>query len=85
MAKQPNKFARADSSAGKSAVAVSGDPDTVAAAQPSTPKAEAIKPSVFADERSKLLADVRDMYDVAGQSLLALRRMLARRRKIGAM
>ena len=68
MAKQPSKSARTDSSAGKSAAAVSNDTDAVAASEPALPEA----PAVFADERSTLLADVRDLYDVAGQIIVGL-------------
>ena len=39
MAKQPSKSARADSSAGAGAAAVSSNTDAVAAAEPATPKA----------------------------------------------
>ena len=39
MAKQPSKSARADSSTGQSAAAVSSNTDAVAAAEPATPKA----------------------------------------------
>jgi hypothetical protein len=42
MAKQPSKSARADSSAGAGAAAVSNDTDTVAAAEPATPKADPV-------------------------------------------
>jgi hypothetical protein len=72
MAKQPSKPFRADSSAGASAAAVSSNTDAVAAAEPATPKVEATEPSVFADERTTLVADVRDMYDVAGQIIVGL-------------
>jgi hypothetical protein len=65
MAEQQNKFARADSSAGRGAAAASTDTDAVAAP-------EAVKPPVFADQRSALLADVRDLYDVAGQLIVDL-------------
>jgi hypothetical protein len=65
MAKQPNKSARVDSPAGRGAAAVSTDTDAVAAPA-------VAKPAVFADERATLLADVRDMYDVAGQLIVGL-------------
>jgi hypothetical protein len=71
LAKQ-SKTARADSSAGQSAAAVSSNTDAVAAAESVTPKVEPTEPSVFADERTTLLADVRDMYDVAGQIIVGL-------------
>jgi hypothetical protein len=57
MAKQPSKSARADSSAGESAAAVSSNTDAVAAAAP----------TVLADARSALLSDVRDMQEVSAQ------------------
>jgi hypothetical protein len=56
MAKQPSKSARADSSAGGGGAAVSGNTDTVAAAEPVTPKAPAApvaEPSVEAQDRRR--------------------------------
>jgi hypothetical protein len=57
MAKQPNKSARADSSAGRGAEAVSGNTGTVAAAEP----------NLFADARTALLSDVRDVHEMSAQ------------------
>jgi hypothetical protein len=75
MAKQPSKPARADSSAGESAAAVSNNTDAVAAAAPATPKApeapaaaaDASAPSVRQEDRAALLAVCRYMLeDVPG-------------------
>jgi hypothetical protein len=57
MAKQPSESGRPDSSAGRGAATVSGNTDTIAAAEP----------SAFADARTTLLSDVRDMHDVCAQ------------------
>jgi hypothetical protein len=66
MAKQPSKSARADSSAGESAAAVSSNTDAVAAAAPATPKApDAVVEHAVADDtvldRAALLAVIKDM------------------------
>jgi hypothetical protein len=70
MAKQPSKSARADSSAGSSAAAVSSNTGTVAAAEPKpAPVAEtaAVVDHAVADDtvldRAALLAVIRDMAD----------------------
>jgi hypothetical protein len=63
MAKQPSKSARADSSAGESAAAVSSNTDAVAAAAPKP--AAAAEPAAVADDtvldKAALLAVIKDM------------------------
>jgi hypothetical protein len=66
MAKQPSKSARADSSAGQSAAAVSSNTDAVAAAAPATPKApdSPVDHAVADDtvlDKAALLAVIKDM------------------------
>jgi hypothetical protein len=70
MPKQPSKSARADSSAGRGAAAVSGNTGTVAAAEPKP--AAVVEPAAVADhavaddtvlDRAALLAVIKDMAD----------------------
>jgi hypothetical protein len=67
MAKQLSKPARADSSAGRGAAAVSGNTGTVAAAEPAEPTAvvdHAVADDTILD-RAALLAVIKDMADDA--------------------
>jgi hypothetical protein len=63
MAKQPNKSARDDSSAGRGAAAVSSNTDAVAAAAPAqAPEVSAATAATAADS-AVLLAVAKSMYD----------------------
>jgi hypothetical protein len=85
MAKQPNKSARDDSSAGRGAAAVSGNTGTVAAAKappvktPEAPAAVAAEQSAMLDDGA-LLAVVKSMSDCRASSPNLKRRRVRRRR-----